>query len=327
MPFGITVQSCGVHSAEEAIDQLAVADDHDGAAGGLAVLLLVVDAANMTRNLYLLSQIQELQLPLVVALNMMDVAESNGLTIHVDKYSEFVNAPIVPICAQKRKGIEKLKESLLENLECPGDAQYPGAEFPKGLDAGVTALEADLAEKKDVLGHVPSRIEAFRILVDKGGFAERRIMQRLGSGFADVIESHRSKAQRNGSLVTEEAQCRYAWAKKVVASCVQTGTGATARFTEVADSFLTHRVFGTLFLCVVMLGVFQSIYTWATPLMDGIDAVFGMLGSAVSRLIPGDGILQSCEHPHGITPICASDYGQIVEHGAHQHRYQEKICP
>src|SRR6185295_1173729 len=83
------------------------------------IVIVVVDASNLQRNLYLVSQLIEIGRPLVVALNMMDVAERRGLTISAEKLSVELGVPVIPIIGHKKKGIEQLKSAIARAAVAP----------------------------------------------------------------------------------------------------------------------------------------------------------------------------------------------------------------
>src|SRR5216117_1988991 len=92
------------------------------------VVIVVVDASNLQRNLYLVSQLIELGRPLVVALNMMDVAERRGLHVLADKLQQQLGVPVVPIVGHKHKGISNLKSKISNARVAPmPDWPLPGA--------------------------------------------------------------------------------------------------------------------------------------------------------------------------------------------------------
>ncbi len=75
-------------------------------------VLCIIDAANLERNLFLVTQVLELNLPTVIALNMIDIAEQKGIQIDVDKLSQRLGVPVIPIQAKRKQGLEELKQAL-----------------------------------------------------------------------------------------------------------------------------------------------------------------------------------------------------------------------
>src|SRR5262245_32833877 len=93
------------------------------------VVVTIVDASNLERNLYLTTQVLELGVPVVVALNMIDVASAHGLTIDADRLAQQLGVPVVPIQANRRKGLEELRRVVLDAIDRPAPGKGP--EFPE----------------------------------------------------------------------------------------------------------------------------------------------------------------------------------------------------
>ncbi|MDZ4859511.1 MAG: ferrous iron transport protein B [Candidatus Hydrogenedentes bacterium] len=254
-------------------------------------VLAVVDATNLERNLYLVSQLKELGKPLVVALNMCDLADKRNIAIDTAVLSAELGAPVVRICAHKRVGIDELKTTLTRVIHEPIPPASKGPEFPGTLNSEVDALAQLLNDDAAGVGrHVP-RLEVFRLLVDRGGYVEERIT-RGGNGISHHLEDSRQRASQNGSLAAVEARERYAWIRRVVAAgVVKPKTRATTSSDKI-DAVLTHPIVGTLIFGAIMTVIFQAIFSWAGPLMDLIDKTFVAAGELAATALP-EGMLQS----------------------------------
>ncbi|MDX9972408.1 MAG: ferrous iron transport protein B [FCB group bacterium] len=255
-------------------------------------VLAVVDATNLERNLYLVSQLQDLEKPVVVALNMMDIARKRGFTIDVERLSHELGAPVVPICAHKRVGIDELKKVLLEAANRGESARRNGPEYPAVFHAAVDGLAGDLSALHAQIGRTVPRAEAFRVLVDQGGYAEQRLLGRLNGDLSRPLAQRRQEAVTTGSPASVEVRSRYAWIRNVVSSSVQKPAVPVVTFSDRLDRVLTHKIFGIAIFALLMMVVFQAIYTWAAPFMDIIDQGFSALGGAVGSRMP-EGILRS----------------------------------
>jgi len=275
-------------------DEMIVADvllGQQQGARALDAILAIADASNPERNFYLLSQLCELGLPVVVALNMTDVAEHRGILIDTHKLSGALGTPVVAICAHKGTGLEALREALLQILLKKRPPAAPRPEFPAPMQRQVAALHDELLLHAQRLGREVSQPEAFRVLVDTGGYAERRLQNALGNGFQQSLEAHRGLASRI-PLPAEEVRARYAWAKRVLAGALTRPAQPLSSPSDGLDKVLTHRFFGTLIFAASMLLIFQSIFCWARPVMDLISGVFDALAAGVGRHL-SEGALRS----------------------------------
>ena len=259
----------------------------------VAGIIVVVDASNLERNLYFVSQLMELRKPFIVALNMMDIADRRGFEIDHEALAEVLGAPVVPICAHKKLGIDELRKAVLQLYE--GDVKFrdSGCRFPDSQVRAVERLAEVLRGHEKRLGRTVPLPEVSRILIDQGGYAELRIARHLGPEFAAELAACREAALANGSsLAAQEAKARYAWVKEILAVSLQRPASRRHSRSERIDNVLTHKLFGTLFFLAIMMVVFQSIYSWAGPVMDLVDTAVGAFGGWIGGLVP-EGMVQS----------------------------------
>jgi len=254
-------------------------------------ILAIVDASTPERNFYLLSQLCELGLPLVVALNMTDLAERKGLFIDARKLSAVLGTPVVAICAHKGTGLEELRDSLLQVLRHKRPPTGARPEFPVSMQTEASGLHDELLLHAGKLGRQVSRVEAFRVLVDKGGWAELRLQGAIGNGFHQGLEARRRRASRI-PLPAEEVRARYGWAKRVLEGVLTRPAQPRHNPSERIDRVLTHRYLGSIILAAFMLLLFQSIFCWARPAMELISRAFAALAAGVEQHL-ADGALKS----------------------------------
>ena len=257
-------------------------------------IIVVVDASNLERNLYFVSQLIELNKPFIVALNMMDIADRRGFSIDHEALGKTLGAPVVPICAHKKLGIDELRKAILQLHDGDVKATRAGCVFPDSQVGAAEQLAKALLSYEKKLGRVVPAPEASRILIDQGGYAETRIARQLGPEFIDVLRTCREAAVSNGSsLAAQEAKARYAWVKEVLAKSLERPATRRHSRSERIDNVLTHKLFGTLFFLGIMMVVFQSIYSWAGPVMDAVDGIVGAFGDWTGGMLPEGGMLQS----------------------------------
>lgn len=264
-------------------DELLVVDF---AAGRVAdapapdVLVVVLDAANLPRNCYLLSQVLELGKPTVVALNMMDIAEQRGLRIRLELLEQRLGIPIVPVVATREATVRPLVEAIFRRAAVArADALV---RLPEAL---ARACDEIIARAGDEL----SRTDALRLLAHRDGQSS------AGSG-VDVLHTaeHVRAALKSSGIdpAAAEVRARYAWIQGLLEGVIERPLRPVVTWTDRIDRILTHRVGGAAVLLVVLSVVFIAIFQWATPLMDAIDAAIGWIGSRVGPLFP-EGVARS----------------------------------
>ncbi|HEY0079501.1 MAG TPA: ferrous iron transport protein B [Pyrinomonadaceae bacterium] len=251
------------------------------------VVVAVVDATNLERNLYLVTQLLETNRPVVVALTMIDLAEREGLEIDAEKLSKGLGARVVPVVSKQRRGLDELAEAVFEAARS-GAGRGAGWRLSDEAEAELSRLAgvAGVSLEKDGRGAaVSARAKALRELYaqELPEDEERR----------EVIRAARERlSARSKNWWQEPLLARYEWIERVAAGAVRSrlrriGDATEHRgATERIDRFLTHKFIGPLVLLIVMLLVFQTIFSWASVPMDLIDRGFGALGEAVRASVP-----------------------------------------
>jgi ferrous iron transport protein B len=169
-----------------------------------AAVIIVVDATNLRRNLFLASQILEAGVPALIALNMVDRLSSEGVSLNTEQLSQRLGVPVVPISAATATGIDELKAALDAVLRSPA---APHLVLNQALEDAVATLAARLAER----GVQASAIELRRALIDAGGYSEQRLTQRVGADLEAMLSELRQQVGSGRNLATLEARDRYSW--------------------------------------------------------------------------------------------------------------------
>ena len=243
------------------------------------VVLVVVDASHLERNLFLASQVIELGVPVVVALNQFAIAEAEGLRIDVPELIHALGVPIVPTVAKRGEGLEPLKRALTIAAALPAPARR--FSLPEPAQEALAPLEACLVA--DGLSATAARMEALRLLG----------LQRVGPhleqvpGLSDAIRTASDELRSVGFVPTRlESELRYAWIAQVVERTVTQARAVTGNVSDQIDRFALHRVWGPVIFLALMLLVFQAVFSWATPLMDGIEALIAAVGGLIGAQLP-----------------------------------------
>ncbi len=250
------------------------------------LVLVVVDATNLERNLYLASQVVELGYRTIVVLNMVDMVAGRGERIDLDRLARGLGAPVVETVARQGIGIEKLKATILSEGHRPDLPTQREPLATPALAAAIDALAPALVEQG--VAERVSRPVALRLIGSPTGLELAR--QRFGAALAGRLEAVREAlAAEGGRWDADEATARYASLRELVDEAL-TGRSAARVLTptDKIDRLLTHRVAGPVLFLVSMAVVFQSIYAWAAPFMDGIDGAFAGLAESIrTALSPG----------------------------------------
>ncbi|XZE51477.1 ferrous iron transport protein B [Planctomycetaceae bacterium SH139] len=262
-------------------------------------ILCVVSATQLQRNLFLVSQILELGKPVVLAINMSDVAESRGQKIDIERLSQSLGIPVVATAAARRRGIEPLREALeraATGRQKPMHARPLPAEFYAIRDQfRQLLLELPPSQQANTqqTTAIPDDYVLERALLDVDGEAEARLRRSFGDQVNAQIRSARQRINDQlGSMVEVESNARYAWAAGKLAGTIQQTQAEKTSWTDRLDAIFTHRVFGLLLFALMMFLVFQTIYSLAQWPMEWFTTSQDWLSDLVASVIP-PGILRS----------------------------------
>ena len=275
--------SLTAHSPDELVSSDVLMGRMDDMRAPDAVLI-VIDSTNLRRNLFMTTQILELGNPVVVALNMADLAHNRGIDINPDVLSAELGVPVIPVAATRTTGVAELKQALQAAIgDTTADTERS---FVPQLRSAAKSLQQALAET----GISMSTQESERLLIDKDGAIEERLAEQGGA--AAVLQTARAEAQGSArSLAAIEAHTRYNWIDAVV-SKAETRGKSRQTIADTIDKITSHPVLGAILFFAIMATVFQAVFSWAGPLMDMIDEATGAAGAIVAASLP-EGALSS----------------------------------
>lgn len=247
-------------------------------------LLVIADASNLERNLYLATQAFETGLPVILALSMVDLANASGVKIDFKKLSEKLGIPVIAIHASKRKGLDELKNAI---VSLQAEKRMPPVPV---FSQDVVSNRAKIL---GLLGDKGSLFLAGRLLFETDGFLAQQLEQKLSLSLTPAILESREALKSLGiNLVSIEAKSRYTWIREMVQPCVSKPEGKVTGFTDRVDRILTHKVFGMFFFFLIMFSMFTALFVLAKPLMEWIGEAKNFVGQGLESVLP-DGMLRS----------------------------------
>ncbi|MFQ5631039.1 MAG: ferrous iron transport protein B, partial [bacterium] len=254
------------------------------------LVIVVADSTNLPRSLYLFTQVADLGYPAVLALNMMDFAEKQGLKINVDGLSRRLGIPVIPVVAQKRKGVETLKNALFT--------------MDHAIHNGKTCVaENDTIELFLICQPLVSWLKNHGVSADAGAFAEAlRIISEPqvaekwgkngeGSELQKIVDLVREGFQQKGIPYRQaEVRFRYAAIDRICAHNISQDRRNQTERSEKIDRVLTHRFLGPAIMILILATIFQSIYVWAEVPMNAIEQFVSWLGDQVRSIMPAGAV-------------------------------------
>ncbi len=253
------------------------------------VIINVVDASNIERNLYLTTELIDMDRSMVIALNMYDELRSRGTKLDNKMLGDMIGVPMVPIVARNGEGIDSLFDSVISVFE--------------GRETSVRHIHVSLGH--DIEAAVRKLIDAIKADGKIGRhFSPRYIAIKLleGAREAEDIVSH-SDCSREIMLMRDElrgqiesindedisstvASSKYGFIAGALAETMESGTARTETRTNIIDSFVTNKLFGFPLFFLVMFLIFWATFAIGQYPMDWIDTSVSWLSSAVQQLMP-----------------------------------------
>ena len=270
------------HSMEEIVSRDFIVDDDSD------VIINVVDAANLERNLYLTVQMMELGANLVMALNMNDFAKKKDHIIDIKMMSELLGFPVVEVNAKTGDGFEELLTTVEKQAANPIDSSAK-LSYGDELREHLGDLQA-LIEKDNNLLDVPSVWTAIKLL-ERDSIVIEKVQ---GSSQSSAIMSETDKvAGHLQSLYSEGAEevianARYAFIGGLMAEAVKRPAVEKESTTDKIDKIVTNRILALPIFAIIMWLMFQFTYTIGAPFQDLIDEGFGMLAEWIGGFIANE---------------------------------------
>ncbi|MBX9850809.1 MAG: ferrous iron transport protein B [Cytophagaceae bacterium] len=236
------------------------------------LIVVVVDASNLKRNLLLFTQIRDLGFPVILALNMLDLAEKNGVNINIEKLKKELEVPVVLINGRSGKGVDQLKAALA----CPIH------NIPKSF---LNPLEL----APEVVGEIKKR---FNISNDYKALQLAHQFENLDSITSEGKTVLEDICRRNNfdSVLkqSEETIFRYESISRLISdNVIEKLPGEKDRLSNKLDKALTHKIFGYLIFFFLLFLIFQAIFAWAALPMDWIDSGIATLNEFLQNTLPG----------------------------------------
>lgn len=259
--------------------------------GGTApdLVVVVVDVENLRRNLFLASQASELGVPMVIALNCWDVAEKKGLQIDSKLLEQRLGVPVVPTVAKRKSGTLELAKAVEKAIETRPRLARP--QWPEPVKKAIQTLHEELVTQR---GEALSEGELQRLLFDR----KSAVSERLKTPPAEhepIIKAARDQLYKDGFQPdAAESTLRFRFLNPLLNDVLERQAAMKKRSaSESIDQLLLHKFWGLLVFVSMMYVVFQSVYTWAGPVMDLIEGGVGWVQGIASDALVATPMLQS----------------------------------
>jgi ferrous iron transport protein B len=236
------------------------------------LIVFVADASNLKRNLLLFSQVADLQIPIIIALNMMDLAKQSGIEISVDELAKKLGVQVIPISARKQEGIDRLKEAIQNASAIP--LQLPSIE--------VEALAPEIIKKIQEDLHVEHPYVALQMAHQFENMPFLSVEQK--KHIHELNLEHKFHSQK---LQAAETIARYNFINDVLFDTVKIHSDPKREtYSNKIDKVLTHKIFGFAIFFAILFLIFQSIFAWSEYPMTLIEELFMWLTDQATHILP-----------------------------------------
>lgn len=249
------------------------------------VVVDVVDASNVERHLYLATQLMEMNVPLVLAFNMSDVAERKGLVFDLDELSTLLGAEIVSTVGSKRQGIDALLKAIVACAGRAEDRETRTIQYGHEIEDEMANLQAAVEQNQpELLDRYQSRWLAIKLLEQDKDILDAVTDPAVLEAAAHSVEHLKGLFNDLPEIVV--ADQRYGFISGACQQTIKNTVELRHSTSDMIDTVVTHRVLGLPIFMLLMYVVFWLTFTLGEKPMEGLDWFFGWLGGAVAGLWP-----------------------------------------
>ena len=262
------------------------------------VVINIVDASNLERNLYLAVQFLEMGVAVCIALNMIDVAHKRGIEINARKLSALLGVPVVPTIARTGQGKKELMESAARIVQENTEFVPLKISYGDDVDRALIEMEKEIEAENFLTGTYPVRWIALKYMendeqiLEKGRLENPELAARLQATVKKV--SHHLLETLDTYPEAMIADQRYGYIKSILKQGViyQKYDPNRLYSSDRIDKVLTNRFLGPLVMLAVIAGLYQVVFTYSGVPVGWLETIFGWIGAGVAAILP-DGLLKS----------------------------------
>jgi ferrous iron transport protein B len=262
------------------------------------VVINIVDASNLERNLYLAVQFLELGIPVCIALNMMDVAQKRGIKIDAEKLSVLLGVPVVPTIARTGKGKQDLLDSATRIVREDQKRVPLAISYGDDVDHAMVDMEKEIEAHAFLTDTYPARWIALKFMendeqiISKG----REVNPELAAKLEDTVTKVSNHLQDTLDTYPEAmiADQRYGYIKSILKQGIVYQKYDQNRLytSDRIDKVVTNRFLGPIIMLAVIAGLYHFVFTYSQVPVGWFESFFGWLGDGANRFLP-DGLLKS----------------------------------
>lgn len=255
------------------------------------IVLNIVDSGNLHRNLFLTTQLIDMDLQVILALNMYDDLEKNGSQLDYKQLGKLMGVPMVPTVASKKKGIDELLEKIIQVFEGQEETvRHIHINYGKTLEKAIKSVQDKIKMPKNQIltNKFSSRFTSIKLLE-----SDKEIQNTLSQFYnKEEIKLAVSKSIKaiesdcNDDAHTLITDAKYGFIRGALKETLKEGSIAKHDKTKIIDSFLTHKLFGFPFFIFIIWFMFQTTFWLGNYPMEWIDSLVNIVKETAGNMIP-----------------------------------------
>ncbi len=296
------VYSLDAEDGETGLDELVARDYLLSAEANLIVN--IIDASNLERNLYLTTQVMEMGVPIILALNMMDLARDQGLRIDVDALADRLGCPVIPISAVRREGLPQLLEAIYQGLQQPPRPKSLVA-YPPVMEGAIAAVVA-LLQEKNPDSPISHRWKAVQLLE----YEDRVAPEIQGPELDRIVVKHRRQIHQvlGEDIDIIVADSRYGSIHKLLQGAAEREGEVSVKLSDKIDRIVLNRWLGIPIFAFIMYLMFFISINLSSVFVDFFDIL------AQTIFVDGFGhLLRTVGTPEWLVVLLADGAGGGVQ--------------
>lgn len=253
------------------------------------VMINVIVASNLERNLYLTTELIDMNRPMVIALNMFDELEKSGAKLRYKELGAMLGVPIIPTVASMGKGIKDLLDTVISVYEMKHpDIRHIHVKMSPEIESAVDVLRSDIKKESDVTPHFATRYLAIKLLE---GDPEAESLIKSASSYDSIIKDRDSlaenvKNQLNEDIQTAIAADKYGFIQGALAETLEGSLAKEEKTTKIIDTIVTSKLLGFPIFLAIMFLTFWCTFQLGSYPMEWIENLVSWISETLANILP-----------------------------------------
>ena len=258
------------------------------------MVIHIVDASNLERNLYLYTQLQELEVPVILAMNMSDIVDRRGSRIKYTQLSQFLGKPVIPTVGNKGKGMEDLLDAVINLHERRIKVEKIGVDYGEEIKSELDKISELLTKEGGVLDEYPIGWLGVKLLENDPWVI--KLIAQLSGGQEILLQNEKSRSHLKHHFSDDPeviiADRRYGFISGVCTQAQSHTVEERHDLSDKIDKVVLNRFLGLPIFAIIMYAIFKFTFTFSGLVVGWFEKFFEKAGELASSVIP-EGLIRS----------------------------------